>query len=255
MAQHILTYKDKALEKNGGLVSLTLNIDPTLENNTWDTIAKAFKLGLAPSGWLGQTKEITSGTYNGYHLQLVDNTKNRYERVDGNGYTKAVFMFVKLLPNFYTMNSTATNVGGWKDSALRTTLNSTIYNDLPSDLKKVIAECVVKGGNGDYSDQAVNESNNKLFIPCQYEITGDTYSLTHTKGAEEGSPRYTYYVGKGQSDYIKIGQGNTARNWWLRTTYFDSSENKFVGFDYKGAIPQYEANTNIWVGVCPAFAI
>lgn len=252
--KYIATYQNKALTSNDELLTIELTLDDTLENNTWDTIAKAFKLGVAPSGWLGQTKEITSGTYNGYHLQLVDNTANRYARADGNGYTKAVFMFVKLLPNFYTMNSTSTNIGGWKDSELRTTLNTTIYNDLPSDLKSVIAECVVKGGNGDYSDQAVNESNNKLFIPCQYEIVGDTYSLSYTLGADEGSPRYTYYVGKTDSDYIKK-IGNTARNWWLRTTYFDSSENKFVGFQYNGLIPQYEANTNISVGVCPTFAI
>ena len=36
------------------------------------------------------------------------------------------------------MNSTATNVGGWRDSAMRTYANGAFFNNLPEDLRNVI---------------------------------------------------------------------------------------------------------------------
>lgn len=260
MAQHILTYKDNALEKNGGLVSLTLNIDPTLENNTWDTIAKAFKSGLAPSGWLGQTKEITSGAYNGYHLQLVDMQHNRYERVGG-GYTNAVFQLVEALPDYMVMNDSDTNAGGWADSKLRQVLNTTIYNELPLDLQHAISKCKVKSSIGGTST-TTNESENWLFLPSEYELCGQaTYSI----GASEGTPQYDYYITHNtdadriKKRYVEIG-GQTyyvATYYWLRSPvapnlFVSNTQFERVGTD--GTLYVDVANSQ-YEGVCPAFAI
>ena len=47
------------------------------------------------------------------------------------------------------MNSTDTNVGGWPASAMRTYVNETIYNALPSALRSGIINTTVVSGRGD----------------------------------------------------------------------------------------------------------
>ena len=48
-----------------------------------------------------------------------------------------VVEFADIITN-QPFNSTNTNIGGWKDSEMRTYINGTIYNALPSDLQNVI---------------------------------------------------------------------------------------------------------------------
>ena len=216
--KYIATYQNKALTSNDSLLTIELTLDDTLENNTWDTIAKAFKLGVAPSGWLGQTKQITSGTYNGYHLQLVDNTANRYERADGTGYTKAVFQFVEILYYGSKMYSTDNNSGGWADSIVKTTKMPEVYADLPSEIKAIITECEVLSSIGGGSS-TTSSSNNNLFLPSEYEVFG---SATYSIGSAEGSPQYTWWA-KAESDKKKHKYNeNQYMGWWLRSPYSNS---------------------------------
>ena len=239
--KYIATYQNKALTSNDELLTIELTLDDTLENNSWDTIAKAFKLGVAPSGWLGQTKEITSGTYNGYHLQLVDNTKNRYERVDGNGYTKAVFQFLEVLPTKAKMNNTTTNNGGWASCYMRSDILPSVYADLPSDIQAIIKECkVLSGIGGGYN--TTSSSNNKLFFPCEYEVLGYAqYSI----GASEGSPQYTWYANP-LSDTLKhLINSDINYSFWERSPYSSSLFCTSGGYQYADTPNHY----------APAFAI
>lgn len=180
----------------------------TLSSNTWETIKIGINKGRASDlGWLGQIKD-------GY--RLVDLQNGRYEKTDGSGYTKAVFMKQYLLPNKYPLNSTASNIGGWGAMSLKTTLNSTIYDELPTDIKAVISQCKVKS-TASGTDSTINSSDNYLFLISEYELYG---SVTYSEGgANEGSPIYDYYNGLGNAYRVMRPEGKAAQIYWNRSMY------------------------------------
>ena len=252
---------NKALMNNNAILARTIpDIDSTLSNNSWNTIAIALKSKIAPSSWLGQTKAIGSGEYSAYEFRLIDMQSNRYEKTNG-GYTQAVFELTLELPSNIVMNTDSTNIGGWSYSYLREELNSTILDKLPSDLKNIISECKVKSGAGGNST-SVLESNNKLFIPSEYEIMGVT---TYSLGASEGTPQFEYYVNHNTSNDMikkkKVEVGGTilevAYPYWLRSPsapVFFVPNNLFVYMNSSGSsYAQYSNNTS--TSVAPIFAV
>ena len=93
----------------GGVVGTAPAPLGNMADYTWAQIKEYIDNGSAPMKWVGQTKEITEGIYAGYHIQCVDLFSGRYEKTDGTGYTKAVFMFVEVPSQIYNINSTNTN--------------------------------------------------------------------------------------------------------------------------------------------------
>ena len=188
--------------------------DSVLENNSWDTIKAVIDSGYKPTSWLGQTKEILSGTYSGYHCQLVDLQSNRYQKSDNSGYTNAVFSLLEITPTSYAMNSTNDNTGGYAQCSGRTTLNTTVYNALPQELKDIIVQVKI-GSSSSGSDATITYSDNYLFPACEYEITGTT---TYAKGGSaEGSPQYDYYVNNTNARTKYVIGTTTAQYWATRS--------------------------------------
>lgn len=200
-------------ENANGLIGITF--DETLENNSWNKIACAIKSRHPViESWLGQTKTIVGGTYNGNEFRLVDIQPNRYQKSDESGYTQAVFTIKYLPDTLYVMSGTNTN-GSYATMPLRQNGMVTIFGNLPTDIKNVITECKIKSGRGSNSTQTTT-SNEKVFIPCEYELFGETiYSL----GSAEGSPQYDYWVGKSASDRIMRRFNGTDYGYWLRSPY------------------------------------
>ena len=65
------------------------------------------------------------------------------------------------------MNDTATNVGGWKDSKIRTYANGDFLQKLPSDLQNVIISTdVISGG----SETPNITSNDKIYLLSAHEV-------------------------------------------------------------------------------------
>lgn len=214
----------------------------TLANNTWDTIKIGIYKGRASGlGWLGQVKD-------GY--MLVDLQNNRYEKTDGTGYTKAVFMKQYLLSDKYPLNSTASNIGGWGAMSLKTTLNSTIYNGLSTDIKNVISQCKVKS-TASGTDSTINTSDNYLFLISEYELYG---AVTYSEGgANEGSPVYDYFNGVGNAYRVmRLSAGAAGQIYWNRSMYAGRTDyGCLVG---NGGAPNRASATGSYY-VAPCFAI
>ena len=161
----------------------------------------------------------------------------------------------------HTMNSTGTNVGGWPASALRTYVNGTIYNALPSDLQGVIADTTVVSGHGKTSGEENFTSTDKLYLLSTKEVwNGGTGKDT----AEAETRQLDYYANLGvtTSNYSgAIKQYDSNSYWWLRSSYSYNTSHFFAVNLYGGWI--YCSANNGWSdatatyadGVSPAFRI
>ena len=222
-------------------------VNPDFNQNSWAIIKSVIQDGNAGQYWtVGQVKEIEIDGVT-YGVRLSDLQAGRYNYSSGNKTTNAVLEFVNLYTTSYKMNSTNTNAGGWALSELHTTINTTIFDKIPMELRSLIEEVVVKSANGGGSNYTeITESNNKLFIPCASEV-----ALSTTYGKAEEGTVWDYYIGATNAKRVKSKVGASATYWWLRSPY-PTNTNYFSYVNYGGSGTNYNANNS--GGVCPCFA-
>lgn len=227
-------------------------VDPVFNNNSWAVIRKVFRDGDAATYWnLGDVKQVALSDGYTYGVQIVDMTAGRYLLSAGGGSSNGVLQFVKCLATSRQMNTSNTNVGGWAECAMRTALNTTVYNQLPADLKAVISEVSIASGIGNSTTSGTTDSDNKLFLASEYEIFGaKTYSI----GTSEGSPQFGYWaLHNSNADRIKTKiNDSSATWWWLRSPR--SGDSAGFGAVYNGGVANYYGAYDSG-GVCPCFAI
>ena len=136
-------------------------------DDSWDTIASAVKSGTYPYQ-VGDTKTVDMGSL-GTHTVRVANTSSCTNGETSETACGFVVEFADIISNQF-MNSTNTNVGGWPASAVRTYVNTRIYNALPSDLQNVIATTTVVSGHGSTSGEANFTSSDKLYPLSTKEV-------------------------------------------------------------------------------------
>ena len=106
------------------------------------------------------------------------------------------------------MNSSNTNSGGWKNSAMRTTHLPAILALMPTEVQNGIREVSKKASVGGASS-TIETVSDKLFLLSEVEIFGSTsYSA-----AGEGT-QYDYY--KAGNSKVKKRNGSAAI-WWGRS--------------------------------------
>ena len=148
-------------------------------------------------------------------VQLVLVAKNVVDLASG-GKCKFVWQLKDGLANgtsgeFGYMNSTNTNVGGWKDSARRTWCNSVFYNALPAWLRGVMKDASIKTSKGNQLT-TFDTTTDKCFLPCEYNIFGTTtYSV-----AGEDNVHWEWYQ-TAANRIKKQGSGGSAYRWWERS--------------------------------------
>ena len=158
------------------------------------------------------------------------------------------------------MNSTATNVGGWPATEMRTYLNGTFYNSLPSDLQAAIKPTRVISGHGKSGSTNFTTTDNlyllsgvEVFESDDYDTAaGTTHQLEFYKGMEAdattpwGAQAYSRtYKGYNGSDGL-------TEYWWLRpaTSYYNNNFRTV----YYGTLVDILANET-GGGLAPAFRI
>lgn len=111
------------------------------------------------------------------------------------------------------MNSTNTNVGGWKSCARRTWCNNVYFNALPSTWQSMVKTVNKKVSVGNNSS-TIETVQDKIFLAAEIEIFGSaTYSF-----AGEGT-QYTYYKNATANRY-KMPKWDSS---YVSNTYFERS--------------------------------
>ena len=232
---------------------------PSFKDDSWSTIAANVKAGKASAYQVGDTKTVDMGSL-GTHTVRVANTSTCTNGETSKTACGFVVEFADIVST-QKMNSTNTNVGGWPASELKTYVNGTIYNSLPSDLQNVIATTTVVSGHGSTSGEANFTSSDKLYLLSTKEVWGKdgTSNTIKYDTAEAETRQLDYYKNKGvtTSNYsgaIKQYNGSNYY-WWLRSAKSNNT-NYFFIVDSNGDWSSTIANdANRAIGVAPAFRI
>ena len=186
--------------------ALTLNfLNDDFANNSWASIIAACHLGSVPSTWVvGNSKTMT---INGASYQ-VDIIGKNHDTYASGGKAPLTFQLHDCYADTKAMNSSNTNSGGWKNSAMRTTHLPAILARMPTEVRSGIREVSKKASVGGESS-TIETVSDKLFLLSEVEIFGSTsYSE-----AGEGT-QYDYY--KAGNSKVKKRNGSGAA-WWERS--------------------------------------
>ena len=228
---------------------------PAFQKDDWSTIASNVKSGTTDKYNVGDTKEVDLGSLGTHTVRIA----NKSECTTETSETACGFVveFADIITN-QPFNSTNTNVGGWRDSELRTYVNGTIYNALPSELQNVITTTKVISGHGYTSGETNFETQDKLYLLSAHEVYEDGTSnpISDSDTSYNNTKQLDYYKNQGvttdnHAGAIKQYNGSYG-SWWLRSSNFGDFFNFLYVFD-NGSLDNYEANPSN--GVSPAFRI
>ena len=232
----------------------------SFSTDSWYTIKRAVQNNNTSAYNVGDTKSVTING-NNYMVRIAN--KSTAQNCGNSDYSQTACGFVVEFAEIVekrAMNSTATNVGGWPATEMRTYLNGTFYNSLPSDLQAAIKPTRVISGHGS-NDSTNFTSTDNLYLLSGVEVfgsddydtaAGTTHQLEFYQGMEADAT--TPWGAQAYSRTYKgyNGSDGSTEYWWLRPAY--SSDNgifrgvSYGGLDYYGA-----SNTN--GGLAPAFRI
>ena len=143
---------------------------PAFQKDSWSTIAANVKAGNTSKYNVGDTKEVDLGSLGTHTVRIANKSECTTET------SETACGFVVEFADTITeqkFNSTETNVGGWRDSELRTYINDTIYKSLPSDLQNVITTTKVISGHGSTCGESNFETQDKLYLLSAHEVYED----------------------------------------------------------------------------------
>ena len=232
------------------LYEVTLKtVSSTLNDNDWATIKGVADRSEGANYWsVGDTKQITMNgkvsdglTLSNYSTYVYIIGFNHNSSVEGTGIAfggfktaqtsgidvalcDSVYGNSKSSGQWFNMNNSATNAGGWSGSRMRSTTLPLVKSALPSDLQAVLKTTSIYSDNtGGGSDTAsyVTATQDELYLLAEFEIFG---ARTYANSAERNhQQQYAYYVA-GNSK-IKYRHDNTATSvlWWQRSVVTETA--------------------------------
>lgn len=188
--------------QDGYYYKITTN---SIERITWQEVYDIAYAGdvstILPKG-IKKTITLTTG-----EVITVEVADFNHDTLQDGSTAPISFIMKNCFNTVYKMNNSSTSAGGWKDSVLRTTLNSTILDTFPSDLKSLIKYTKKQRYNGGGSVSTLNTVYDKLWIPSEKELFG-TYS--YTGGSGEGTQ---YPIFTDNASRIKYRNGSAQYYW------------------------------------------
>ena len=136
-------------------------------------------------------------------------TSTAYGATTKTGKAGITFQMHDLFANAYNMNSTNTNSGGWKSSAMRTSTMATMKGYLPSAWQSIIKPVNKASGTGGGSSSGTETVSDSCFLLAEIEIFG---SIKYSVSGE--GTQYAYY--KAGNSKVKNKNGS-ASYWWARS--------------------------------------
>lgn len=176
---------------------------------TWEQIIEACQTNMVPDTWVADGTCYKDMTINGkaYRIDIIGKNHDTYA---AGGTAPLTFQMHDCYDETKQMNSSNTNIGGWQNSAMRTTHLPAILALMPEEVQAAIKEVQKKTSAGNQSS-SIQTTNDKLFLLSEIEIFGSTaYSF-----AGEGK-QYAYYQA-GNSKVKNLSGG--ASYWWERSPY------------------------------------
>ena len=279
-----ITYEDlcQAVKATLGIPTVVQSIDITEPGNIPDgpVIKAAFDsvndllLGAATysagkeieMSWAELRAKIKTEDFSGLHIgdykDIVLSTGEE-ARVDLSGFNTYMnvgdtailtephlyFTFRDCLKTTYQMNSSNTNAGGTAAAALTATVNTTIYNTLPADLRAVMKEVRrLENNKGTWA-----WASRKLWLLQETEVFGRN---NWSDGYDGGGIQLPIFAHSYRHIVKGLGKGAAERGsrtyWWLASPDA-SSTTTFCTVGSNGRASSYDASDSF--GVAPGFII
>ena len=203
-----IKYTDKGTTVTAKIdISVRRPYDATFANNSWADIIEACHTNDVPSTWVvGNYKNMMIGSTE-YRIDIIGKNHDTYS---AGGTAPLTFQMHDSYIGGKTMNNTDTNVGGWRDSLMRTSHLPGFLALLPKEVSEGIRAVNKKTTLGGQSNSVVT-TEDKLFLLSEIEIFG---TITYSKSGE-GS-RYAYYAAGNSAAKTTNGNVNV---WWERSPY------------------------------------
>lgn len=167
---------------------------------------------------LGDTKDVTLSGIGIMTLQIADFDHDYLSGATTAKKAAVTFLCKNLLYQTYQMNSSDTNNGGFPSSSLCSTLNGSIYNALPSDLKAVIKTAYKWYGTGNNTTNG-KWSGHKLWLPLTFETFGESSYSPATERTTGNARQYPIFTGNA-SRIKKMNNGGGSAQWyWLASPF------------------------------------
>ena len=161
-------------------------------------------------------------------------TSTAYGATTKTGKAGITFQMHDLFATTYVMNSSNTNSGGWKSSAMRTSTMATMKGYLPAAWQTAIKPVNKASGTGGGSSSGTETVSDSCFLLAEIEIFGSTTYSVSGEGTQ-----YAYY--KAGNSKVK-NKGGSANNWWERSPY-SGYGNRFCTVYSNGNASSYYAST------------
>lgn len=144
------------------------------------------------------------------------------------------------------MNSTNTNIGGWKDCARRTWCNDVYLKALPSTWQNIVKTVNKKSGIGNGSSSGTEITADKIFLLAEIEVFG---SITYSVSGE--GTQYQYYKNATANRYkMPKWSSSNGSNLWLERSPRSGSTGFFCCVSYSGNANSYSAHGLRGVSPC-----
>lgn len=227
-----------------GMYEVTLLfVDATLNNNDWETIKQVADASAGANYWsVGDTKQITINgklsdglTLSNYQTWVYIIGFDHNSDKEGTGIAFGGFKTAasggidvalcdsgyntnKTSGQWFNMNNSSTNTGGWASCRMRSTTLPLVKSALPSDLQAVLKTTTIYSDNtGGGSDTAsyVTATQDELYLLAEFEIFG---AKDYANRAERNyQKQYAYYASGNSKIKYRHDSTATAVVWWLRS--------------------------------------
>lgn len=190
--------------------AISNNADITSNTNTvyvdYDDIHRKIDVGSQVTIALNGTN-YTFDVLGFNHDTLTD--ANAYGSETATGKAGITFQMHDLFETGYKMNSSNTNSGGWKSSAMRTSTMETMKGYMPAAWQTAIKPVNKASGLGGGSSSGTETVSDSCFLLAEVEIFGSISWSVSGEGTQ-----YAYY--KAGNSKVKNRSGS-ANYWWERS--------------------------------------
>lgn len=262
------------------LYEVTLKtISSTLNDNDWATIRDVADASEGANYWsVGDTKQITINgklsdglTLSNYQTWVYIIGFDHNKDVEGTGIAFGGFKTAqtggtdvalcdsgydssKTSGQWFNMNNSNANSGGWKNSRMRSTTLPLVKSVLSSELRATLKTTTIYTDNtGGGSDTAsyVTATQDDLYLLAEFEIFG---TRTYANSAERNhQQQYAYYAAGNSKVKYRHDSTATAVLWWERSVYATGSNHFYAVMNPNGTAEINAASLSS--GFAPAFKV